>query len=154
MTDDLSPADYAQAIDEARQRLVAFIEQCPDDVWRSAPVAGDPRPVGVIADHVAHAYEYLADWISDVAAGKKVALSIELVDDLNAGHASDAAGITRPQVAEHLRSSGDELIALINGLEAPQLDLDDGRIRRLATIAARHADGHRAEFEGAPAAQA
>ncbi|MGN6679278.1 MAG: DinB family protein [Streptosporangiaceae bacterium] len=154
MTDDLSPAAHAQAIDEARQRLLVFVRQCPDDVWRSAPVPGDPRTVGIIADHVAHAYEYLADWIGDVAEGKEVALSTELVDDLNAGHASGAADITREQVADHLRSSGDALVALISGLEAAQLDLDDGRIRRLATIAARHADGHRAEFEGAPAAQA
>jgi hypothetical protein len=154
MTDDLSPADYAQAISEARQRLLVFIQECPDELWRSAPVPGDPRAVGIIADHVAHAYEYLADWIGDVADGKEVALSTELVDDLNAGHASGAAGMSREQVADHLRASGDELIALIAGLEAAQLDLDEGRIRRLATVAARHADGHRTEFEGAPASQA
>lgn len=154
MTDDLSPAAHAQAIDEARQRLLAFVRQCPDDVWRSAPVPGDPRTVGIIADHVAHAYEYLADWIGDVAEGKEIALSTELVDDLNAGHASGAIDITREQVADHLRSSGDALIALIGGLEAAHLDLDDGRIRRLATIAARHADGHRTEFESAPASPA
>jgi hypothetical protein len=154
MTDDLSPASYVRAIDEARQRLVVFIEQCPHDVWQSTPVDGDPRAVAVIADHVAHAYEYLAGWISDVAAGKQVAVSTELVDDLNAGHASDATGMTREQVADHLRSSGDALMALIDSLEPAYLDLDDGRIRRLATIAARHADGHRTEFEGAPASQA
>lgn len=154
MTDDLRPASYVQAIEEARQRLLVFVTQCPDEIWRSAPVPGDPRAVGVIADHVAHAYEYLTEWISDVAAGKQVAVSSELVDDLNAGHASDAAGLTREQVADHLRSSGDALMALIDGLEPAQLDLCDGRIRRLATIAARHADGHRTEFEGAPASQA
>lgn len=154
MTDDLSPASYARAIDEARQRLLEFIKRCPDDVWHSAPVAGDPRAVAIIADHVAHAYEYLAAWISDVATGKEVALSSELVDDLNAGHASGATGMTRDQVADHLRFSGDALMALLSGLDAAQLDLDDGRIRRLATIAARHADGHRTEFEGAPPSQA
>jgi hypothetical protein len=154
MTDDLSPAEYTRAIDEARQRLLVFIAQCPDDVWRSAPVAGDPRPVGVIADHVAHAYEYLAEWIGDIAAGNAVTLSAELVDDLNAAHASDAADVTPEQVADHLRSSGDALMALISQLEAAQLDLDNGRIRRLATIAARHADGHRTEFEAALASQA
>jgi hypothetical protein len=154
MTDDLSSASYVRAIDEARQRLLIFIEQCPGHVWHSSPVAGDSRAVAVIADHVAHAYEYLAGWISDVAVGKQVAVSTELVDDLNAGHASHAAGLTREQVADHLRSSGDALMALINSLEPAYLDLDDGRIRRLATIAARHADGHRTEFKGAPASQA
>ncbi|HEX5189607.1 MAG TPA: DinB family protein, partial [Streptosporangiaceae bacterium] len=146
MTDDLTPAGYAKAIDEARQRLLDFVRQCPDDFWRSAPVSGDPRPAGVIADHVAHSYEYLAGWIADVAAGQLVAVNAELVDDLNAGHAASARDLTREQVASHLRSSGDALIALVTGLESAQLDFDGGRIRRLAMIAARHADGHRSEF--------
>jgi hypothetical protein len=106
MADDLTPAAYADAIDAARRRLMDFVRLCPDDLWRSAPVPGDPRQVGVIADHVAHSYEYLAGWIGDVAAGQLVEVNTDLVDDLNAG-----------------------------------------RIRRLATVAARHADGHRAEFE-------
>jgi hypothetical protein len=154
MTDDLSPAGYAQAIHETRERLLAFIWECPDDVWRSAPVTGDPRAVGVIADHVAHSYEYLSGWISDIAAGKDVAVTTELVDDLNADHADRAVDVTPPQVAGHLRSSGDALIALVAGLEPAHLDLDQGRIRRLATVAARHADGHRAEFEAERSSQA
>ncbi len=153
MTDDLSPAGYAQAIDAARQRLTDFVRGCPEELWRSAPVPGDPRPVAVIADHVAHAYEYLAGWIGDIAAGLQVEVSTELVDDLNAAHAADAAHLTPERVASHLGSSGDALMALVAGLEPAQLDLDGGRIRRLATVAARHADGHRAEFEPAPASQ-
>jgi DinB superfamily len=147
MTEDLTPAGYADAIDRARQRLEDFVRQCPDALWCSAPVPGDPRPVGVIADHVAHSYEYIAGWIAEVAAGRTVAVNAELVDDLNAGHAAGASDVTREEVASHLRSSGDSLIAVVTGLESTQLDLDGGRIRRLATIAARHADGHRAEFD-------
>ena len=150
MTDDLTPAAYADAIGAARRRLMHFVRLCPDDRWRSAPVPGDPRPVGVIADHVAHSYEYLAGWIGEVAAGQLVEASTELVDDLNAGHAAGAGDLTPEHVASHLRSSGDALIALVAGLEPGQLDLDGGRIRRLATIAARHADGHLAEFEAGP----
>jgi len=152
MTDELTAAAYADAIDRARRRLEDFVRRCPDDLWRSAPVPGDPRPVGVIADHVAHSYEYLAGWIAEVADGRLVAVNAELVDDLNAGHAAAAGDLTREQVASHLRSSGDSLIALVTGLKSAQLDLDGGRIRRLATIAARHADGHLAEFEAGQSA--
>ena len=152
MSDDLSPAGYAQAINEARQRLLAFVEQCQDDVWQAAPVTGDPRPVAVIADHVADAYQYLSGFIADVAAGRPVAVNSELVDELNADHAASAGDLSRAEVYGHLREQGDALIALITGLEPPQLDLDEGRIRRLATIAARHADGHRTEIEAALAA--
>ena len=154
MSDDLSPASYAQAIDEARRRLLAFVEQCGDDVWHAAPVTGDPRAVAVVTDHVADAYAYLGGFIAEVAAGRELAVNSELVDDLNASHAAGAGDLARADVAGHLRTKGDELIALIAGLEPSQLDLDGGRIRRLATIAARHADGHRTEIEAALAATA
>lgn len=154
MTDDMTPAAYAQSIDDARQRLVSFVHRCTDADWRSAPVDGDPRPVGVIADHVAHAYEYLAGWVGDIVAGKEVAVDAGIVDELNAEHASDATAVTPAHVAGHLRSSGDALIALIAGLEPGQLDLGGGRVRRFAVIAARHADNHRAEIEAALATPA
>jgi hypothetical protein len=57
--------------------------------------------------------------------------------------------VTPGHVVGHLRSSGDAMIALIAGLEPAQLDLGDGRVRRLAMIAARHADNHRTEIEAA-----
>jgi DinB superfamily len=147
MTDDLSPAQHAQAIDDARQRLISFVQRCTDGDWRSAPVDGDPRPIGVIADHVADAYEYLAGYIGDLAAGREVDVNAALIDDLNAQHASDAGSVTPAHVTGHLRSSGDALIALVAGLAPGQLDLGDGQVRRFAVIATRHADSHRAEIE-------
>lgn len=147
MADDLSAAEHADQIDAARQRLLRFTAQCTDADWRAAPVQGDPRPAGVILDHVAHSYEYLAGWIGDLAAGRAVEVNSGIVDELNAGHAADAASVTPAHVAGHLRSSGDALIALVAGLEPGQLEAGDGRLRRLATIAARHADDHRAEIE-------
>ena len=152
MTEELSPAGYAQAIDDARQRLLRFVQGCTDGEWHEAPVDGDPRPAGVIADHVAHAYEYLAGWITDLTAGRAVDVNAEIVDDLNAEHAADAAGVTQSHVAGHLRSAGDELVALVAGLRPEQLDLGDGRVRRLAIIAARHADTHRDELQAGLAA--
>jgi uncharacterized damage-inducible protein DinB len=149
MTKEMTPAEHARSIDDARQRLISFVEQCPNAEWHSAPVDGDPRAVGVIADHVAHAYEYLAGWISDIVAGEPVDVTAEIVDDLNARHAGDAGAMTPAEVALHLNESGDKLIQLISGLELAQLDLDGGRVRRFAQIAARHADSHRTEIETA-----
>ncbi|HEX9066884.1 MAG TPA: DinB family protein [Streptosporangiaceae bacterium] len=152
MTDDQSPAGHAAAIDGARQRLLRFVEGCGDGDWGQAPVDGDPRPVAVIADHVADAYEYLAGWIADLVAGREATVSMEIVDDLNAAHAADASGLTQAEVAAHLRSSGDALIALVAGLQPEQLGLADGRPARLAVIAARHADDHREQIESGLAA--
>jgi len=149
MNDLMTSAEHARSIDEARQRLISFVQRCTDANWLAAPVDGDPRPVAVIADHVAHSYEYLAGWISDIVAGKPVDVDTDVVNDLNAGHATRAVGVTTTHVADHLRSSGDSLIALIVGLEPAQLDLGVGRVRRFALIAARHADNHRTEIEQA-----
>jgi len=152
MTDTISPADHAAAIEQARQRLIRFVQRCTDGDWRSAPVAGDPRTVGVIADHVAHSYEYLAGWIADLTAGRPVEVNSDVVDALNAEHAAEADTVTQAHVTGHLRSSGDAMVALVAGLEPEQLGLGDGRVGRLATIAARHADNHRTEIEAALAA--
>jgi hypothetical protein len=149
MNENQRPADYATSIEDARQRMIRFVQRCTDGDWRAAPVEGDPRPVSVIADHIAHAYEYLAGWIADLADGKPVEVDSDIVDELNAEHATDAAAVTRAHVIGHLRSSGDALIALVADLEPELFDLDDGRIRRLAIIAARHADDHRTQIEQA-----
>lgn len=129
--------------------MIRFVQRCTDADWRAAPVDGDPRPVGVIADHVAHAYEYLSGWIADLVEGKPVQVDPDLIDELNAGHAGDATAVTPAHVTGHLRASGDAVISLVAGLDPAQLDLDDGRVRRLAVIAARHADGHRDQMEQA-----
>ncbi|HET7015268.1 MAG TPA: DinB family protein [Streptosporangiaceae bacterium] len=147
MTDTLSPAQRAEEIDASRQRLTDFIQGCTEAQWESSPVEGDPRPVGVITDHVAHAYEYLAGWITEILSGGSPHVDGELVDDLNAGHAASGAVPTQAQVTDHLKSSGDVLITLVGGLEQAQLELGDGRVDRFAMIAARHADSHREEIQ-------
>jgi hypothetical protein len=152
MTEDLNAPGLAYDIDDARQRLIGFVQGCADGDWHAAPLDGDPRPVGVIADHVADAYEYLARFITALVAGNPVDVNAGLVDDLNAQHAGGAGSVTAAHVVGHLRSSGDELITLVSRLQPEQLDLGDGLVRRLAVIAARHADSHRTEIEESLAA--
>jgi uncharacterized damage-inducible protein DinB len=149
MTDEQSPAGYAAEIDAARQRLIAFVQQCADDDWGASPLDGDPRPVGVVLDHVAHSYEYLAGWLREILAGQQVEVNADIVDMHNAQHAGQAAQVSQAQAADHLRASGDVLIDLVAGLDASQLDAGDGRVRRFAQIAARHADNHRTDIQAA-----
>ena len=144
-----SPAQYAADIDAARDRLVAFVESCTAEQWNAAPLQGDPRPAGVVADHVADAYEYLAGWIGDLLAGGSPEVTADVVDGLNAEHAAGAGSLTPAQVASHLKTSGDALINLIKNLKPAQLELGGGRVARFAVIAARHADSHRDEIEAA-----
>jgi hypothetical protein len=151
--DTRSPAELAADIDAARERLASFVAGCTDTDWRSAPLDGDPRPVGVVVDHVAHAYEYLAGWMRQLVAGQPVDVNNEVVDELNAEHARTAGSVTRAGTAGHLRRSGADIAALVAGLSAADLAAGDGRVRRLAQVAIRHADDHRSEIEAALAAR-
>ena len=151
--DTRSPAELAADIDAARERLAGFVGGCTDADWRSAPLDGDPRPVGVVVDHVAHAYEYLAGWMRQLIAGRPVEVNSEVVDALNAEHARTAGSVTRAEAAGHLRRSGADIAALVAGLSAADLGAGDGRVRRLAEIAIRHADDHRSEIQAALAAR-
>lgn len=149
MTDQKGPADYAADIDAARQRILAFVEECSADDWTASPLGGDPRAVGVVVDHVAHSYEYLAGWMQDILAGHPVEVNADIVDMHNAQHATQSASVSRAQAADHLRASGDVIVALVAGLDASQLAADEGKVARFAQIAARHADSHRADIEAA-----
>jgi hypothetical protein len=127
------------------------VESCTAERWNAAPLQGDPRPVGVVADHVAHAYEYLAGWMRQILRGEAVTVNSDVVDALNAEHAA-AAAVTRSEAAGHLRRSGAAISALVAGCTAGDLKAGDGRVERLAQIAIRHADAHRTELEAALAA--
>jgi hypothetical protein len=151
MTDPQSPADLATAIGAARDRLIRFAGRCTVSDWQAAPLPGDPRPVGVVVDHVAHAYEYLSGWLRDAQSGTPPAVSAGIVDELNAAHA--AAGLcSQADAVAHLHRSGDAIIDLVAGLRPDDLDANGGQGRRLAQIAIRHADDHRSEIEAALAA--
>jgi uncharacterized damage-inducible protein DinB len=149
MTDERDAAEYAAAIAEARQRLIAFAEGCSDDDWNASPLDGDPRPVGVVVDHVADAYEYIAEWLRKILAGRAIEVSPDIVDGLNAAHAAEARQLSRADAIDHLNRSGDTLIALVARLDPARLDADEGRVRRFAQISIRHADNHRTEIEAA-----
>jgi hypothetical protein len=149
MGDDVrSPAQYAADIDAARERLAAFAAGCSPEQWRATPLEGDPRPVGVIVDHVAHAYEYMGGWVQRILAGEDVAVDGTTVDVLNAEHAV-AAAVTPDEAIEHLRRSGAAFSGLVAGCSAAGLQAGNGRVERFAQIAIRHPDDHRAELEAA-----
>ena len=147
------PAAYAADIDAARERMIAFVSGCTEQEWRAAPLDGDPRPVAVVVDHVADAYDYMAGWMRQLIAGQQVEVNSDVVDALNARHALAAAAVTKAGATDHLQRSGAAISELVAGLSAADLAAGDGRVLRLAQIAARHADDHRAEIETALAAR-
>lgn len=147
--DGRSPQQYAAEMDAARDRLIAFVESCTDEQWKAAPLQGDPRPVGVVTDHVAHSYEYMTGWMRQILSDGTFDVSSDIVDALNAEHAVAASEVTRAEVVAHLRRSGSVISALVAGCSLEDLAADGGRIERLAQVAIRHPDNHRTEIEAA-----
>ena len=96
MTDERNAAQYAAAIAEARQRLIGFAEGCSEEDWSISPLDGDPRSVGVVVDHVAHAYEYIGDWLRQILAGQVITVSSDIVDRFNAGTPSKPSSSASP----------------------------------------------------------
>jgi hypothetical protein len=88
----------------------------------------------------------------EILAGATVTVNSDVVDALNAEHATAAAAMTPAETAAHLRRSGAAISALVAGCTAEDLKAGDGRVERLAQIAIRHADDHRSEIEAALAA--
>ena len=114
MTDGV---ELATEVVEARARLIEFVARCRDEQWTACPLAvGDPRAVGVIVDHVADAYEYLRSFVTKLARNEHVDVSPEIVDELNARHASALSSPSPEQVVAHLMRSGDAFVALVEPL--------------------------------------
>jgi hypothetical protein len=150
MTDQRTPAQCAEDVVAARDRLVAFAQACSEADWRSSPLGeGDPRSVGVVTDHVAHSYEYIGSWIGTLLKGTAPKINPAVIDELNAQHASRAGQVTIDEAVAHLRQSGDTFAGILRSLRPNDFETHDGRICRLAEVAIRHTDGHRSEIEHA-----
>jgi hypothetical protein len=148
---EATPAEVALAIAAARDRIVQFAQSCTGEQWAAAPLAGggDPRTVGVVVDHVGHAYEYIGDFIAAIVRGDAPRIDNEVIDALNAEHSAAAVGVNAASAVARLQRSGDALVAQVRSLSDEQLGMMEGRVRRLAQIAVRHADDHRAQLDEA-----
>jgi len=149
VTDEQSPAEMAAAIGAARDRLVTVVARCDEQRWGGPLSDDDPRPLGVVVDHVADAYGYLGGFIETLCSGAPVEVSPEVVDRLNDEHLTSAYGVTRDEALDHLGQGSARLMMLVAGLEPEVLHGGGGQIARFAWIAARHADDHREEVEDA-----
>jgi hypothetical protein len=148
-----SAAELADAVVRNRDALITLARRCSREQWVSSPLSDDPRPVGVIIDHVADWYATLAPWVAALLAGEAVEVSQEIIDARNAVHASTATTVACDAVVSHLRQAGNAMADAIRPLSAAQLDADKGWVRRFAEVAARHSDDHRTDIEGALFAQ-
>lgn len=108
----------AQKFTEINAALIDAVAKCSTEQWRR-PIAGEPRPVGVIAHHVSEVERFFAGVLS--GAIPDVALTMADIDANNARHAEDHANTSQEETVAALRANGEALVQAIAGLSAADL---------------------------------
>jgi len=115
----------ADRIEEGAAGLAAFAEGLSEAEWHT-PMSGsgrDRRSVGVIVHHVASVYPIEIDLARAIASGKAVTdVTREGVDEMNAKHASEQAGVTKAAALELLRRNSRQAAAAVRGFTDDELD--------------------------------
>jgi uncharacterized damage-inducible protein DinB len=146
----------ATAFEQVASRLLTTVEKLSDAAWGVAP-AGEARTAGQIAYHMSEVYHNVSGFIQLAIAGQPLpALTMELMDDLNAEQATRYAGAGREGALEMLRRNGATTAALLRTLSDAQLDTRtvffghpitvEGMVQN-ALVA--HAEEHLASIQGA-----
>ena len=115
----------ADRIEEGAAGLAAFAEGLSEAEWRT-PMSGsgrERRSVGVIVHHVASVYPIEIDLARAIAGGKAVTdVTPDAVDEMNAKHASDQAGVTKAAALDLLRRNSRQAAAAVRGFTDDELD--------------------------------
>jgi hypothetical protein len=115
----------ADRIEEGAAGLAAFAEGLSEAEWHT-PMSGsgrDRRSVGVIVHHVASVYPIEIDLARAIASGKAVTdVTREGVDEMNAKHASEQAGVTKAAALELLRRNSRQAAAAVRAFTDDELD--------------------------------
>jgi hypothetical protein len=113
----------AARIEEGAAGLIAFAEGLSDAEWGTATSPTDRRTIGQIVNHVALVYPIEVDLARAIASGKPVTeVTWEVVAQLNAGHASEHATVTKAEAFDLLRKNSREAAEAVRAFSDEQLD--------------------------------
>jgi uncharacterized damage-inducible protein DinB len=115
-------AALADRFEGMNQQLLEAIEGCSDAEWRTT-TSREGWPVGVVAHHVATGHRTIAELIRLAATGQpEPAMTLEMLDRINAGHAAEHARCTKAETLELLRHNGSWAAGMVRGLTDDELD--------------------------------
>ena len=113
----------ADRIEEGAAGLAAFAEGLSEEEWRRPTSGTDRRSVGVIVHHVASMYPIEIDVARAVAGGKSVMdVTWAAVAEINAKHAGEQAGVTKPAALELLRRNSRQAADAVRAFTDEELD--------------------------------
>ena len=114
----------AARIEQGAAQLAAYAEHLSDAEWNT-PMANerDNRTVNVIVHHVASVYPIEVQLAQSVGSGKNMSeVTWAVVENMNAGHASDNAGASKADAIALLRKNSKEAANAIRAFTDEQLD--------------------------------
>ncbi len=123
--------ERAQAQNDIFQECVAefeaWVERVGDSQWQNR-VLNDGRTVGVVAHHIANAFVGAAQGAFVLSMRRPISTTPASVDQGNARHAEQSAGVTKGDVLAHLRKNSAAAAAII-------LRLSDAQLAERGTVA-------------------
>ena len=155
----MSPrADEALAKVRAELEALEHLVRTTSAADWSKPCPGEDWPVGLVAFHIARAFQRQAEFVEDAQAGRGPHLFDRGdTDALNAGVAAEHPTPSRDEVVALGTKSVERIAGAIDGLADADLDriafVYDGKDRSVlwvvGTLAVRHARGHRESIAAA-----
>ena len=113
----------AARIEEGAAGLAAFVHGLSDAEWGTPASQTDRRTVGQIVNHVALVYPIEVDLARAIASGNAVTdVTWQVVAELNAGHASEQAKVTKAEALELLRKNSRQAAETVRAFSDEELD--------------------------------
>ncbi len=111
----------AKQFEAKAEEATAVLEKLTDADWQKT-TAAEKWTVGVTAHHIAGAYERVAQMIQTVATGQAMPhFTPEMLDQMNAKHAVEHAGCTRPETIALHKKGAAAAAAVVRDLSDEQL---------------------------------
>ena len=112
---------FARQLEAKVQDATALLEKVSDDDWRKT-TAAENWTVGVTAHHVARSYEPITHIIKAIATGQSLPpFTPQMLDEMNAQHAREFAGCTKPETMALLKQGAAAAVAAVRGLSDAEL---------------------------------
>jgi hypothetical protein len=103
------------------QETTAVLEKLSDADWKKT-TAAEKWTVGVTAHHLAGAHEAVAHIVQTIATGQTLPhFTMEMLDQMNAKHAGEHAGCTKPETIALYKKGAASAAAVVRNLSDEQL---------------------------------
>jgi len=112
---------FAKQFEAKVEEATALFEKLSDADWKKT-TAAEKWTVAVAAHHIARSYEPITHIIKTIAAGQALPhITRQMLDEMNAQHAKEFAGCTKPETIALHKKGAAAAAAAVRGLSDAEL---------------------------------